>query len=624
MPTSKGIRAGRAYIELSLDDKLTQGLSKAQAQLSRFGTSIASLGARLTGLGAAIVAPLAASVKSFASLGDQIAKMSRRTGVAVEALSQLKYAAEQSGTSIEAVGSALFRMSRRVANAGTGMGPATRALEELGLSAQKLSQLAPEEQFLTLVEALNSLGDENLSKQFGFEIFGRQFEDLLPLIQQGQSGIRALMQEFDSLGGTLSKLDAERAEALADAFNRLRTSFRAMTAQIGVAFADNIVKILDAITQVVVKAQEWIRINQDVVVAVGLAGAATLALGGSLTTLGLGIKGVAASLGALKLALVVFSPGGAVAIGIAAIIGATVDWQKQVEILRNSYRGVATAISGGEIELATKIASKTFRLEWLEALTDVTTAFERFQTRYTYIGRLRSWALSLKGLTADQVRLFEEAMIATSGIAAVGKSEITGLRAELDGLIKLADVVKKRQMDAKEAAKQKEMLEPTSRSDARLLPDYSSTNTDSPISDAIRRGMIWLNDSWGDVMKFTQKHTEQMEAVRDLWAETRTPIEKYRMEMERIQELLESGKMAPELFDRAAKAARDALEAQIPDDLFQMSLDRGPLLGGARAGQVFTQENERKQDEQLKLSKDQLEALRNIEKKIQFDWAFGN
>ena len=51
--------------------------------------------------GAAIIGFGIKAVNSFADAGDAIQKMALRTGFSTEALSELKFAAEQSGASLE-------------------------------------------------------------------------------------------------------------------------------------------------------------------------------------------------------------------------------------------------------------------------------------------------------------------------------------------------------------------------------------------------------------------------------------------------------------------------------------------------------------------------------------------
>ncbi len=70
MTSAGGIRAGRAYVELTADDsKLAAGLRSAQRKLQAFGASVRSIGTQVAAAGAAILVPLALMTKRFAATG---------------------------------------------------------------------------------------------------------------------------------------------------------------------------------------------------------------------------------------------------------------------------------------------------------------------------------------------------------------------------------------------------------------------------------------------------------------------------------------------------------------------------------------------------------------------------
>jgi len=75
-----GIRAGRAFVELGVDDKLTAGLKRAQRQLQTFATGLRSAGLQLTGIAAAVGAPAAVATKTFADFEYQMARVRALTG----------------------------------------------------------------------------------------------------------------------------------------------------------------------------------------------------------------------------------------------------------------------------------------------------------------------------------------------------------------------------------------------------------------------------------------------------------------------------------------------------------------------------------------------------------------
>jgi hypothetical protein len=88
--SKRGIEAGRAVYRLMADDaEFRKGLRASVERFRDFGKKIAGIGAGIGGLGSVISAPFIGAAMQFAATGDQLDKMSIRTGVAVEELSTL-------------------------------------------------------------------------------------------------------------------------------------------------------------------------------------------------------------------------------------------------------------------------------------------------------------------------------------------------------------------------------------------------------------------------------------------------------------------------------------------------------------------------------------------------------
>jgi len=207
MATARGIRAGRAFVELFADDsKLVRGLRRAEKRIKAFGQSVRNLGLKVAGLGTALLAPLAASAKAFSSMGDQVAKMAKRTGLSVEALSELRFVASQTGTSLEALETGFRRMQRSIYDAGRGLSTATDALADLGLTFKDLESLAPEEQFKLLAEAISRA--EGPTRRVSCTTVGRSWVGCgrWHVQDQSKSAERALQgrQRGESSGTTVS------------------------------------------------------------------------------------------------------------------------------------------------------------------------------------------------------------------------------------------------------------------------------------------------------------------------------------------------------------------------------------------------------------------------------------
>ena len=99
MGATQGIRAGRAFVELGVSDKLTAGLRRAQRRLKAFGDAVRSIGARLVRASAAAIAPLAASGVIFAGFEQRMARVRALTGATGKDFQRLADEARRLGES---------------------------------------------------------------------------------------------------------------------------------------------------------------------------------------------------------------------------------------------------------------------------------------------------------------------------------------------------------------------------------------------------------------------------------------------------------------------------------------------------------------------------------------------
>jgi hypothetical protein len=235
--SAQGIRAGRAYVELYADQrKLAQGLDQASAKLKGWAAGIAGVGAAVAAAGALLTAPFVAAVKTFVDTGTQLTDMSARTGVAVESLSTLKYAAEASGGSLEEVEHAMRHLSRTQAEANAGHAEAISKLAQLGLTAKDLQGLSPDAVFRKVGAALGALPDQAQRSALAMELFGREGQRLLAMFGNTNplEGLAKALEGAAVAGSpaaaALSRLNLTAAELQAlnpsEAFQRLAVALQ--------------------------------------------------------------------------------------------------------------------------------------------------------------------------------------------------------------------------------------------------------------------------------------------------------------------------------------------------------------------------------------------------------------
>ena len=305
MAGDKGVRAGRAFVELFADDtKLAQGLRRAEMRVKKFGQSLQSIGKSMMGIGALITGPLLGAAKMFSTMGDSLAKMSKRTGFSVESLSQLGYAAEISGASIENLETGIRRMQRSISDAGRGLSTATDALAALGVSVEELAGLTPEEQFNRIADGLAGIADPTKKAAVAMELFGRAGTMLLPMMAKGAAGIAALKAEADAMGLTISTKDAKAAEVFTDKMAVMWKTLKVGAFTIGAALVPALTDAANWLIKAGRATADWIKAHEAVVATALKVGAALVGIGAAVWVIGGVTTAIGGMIGVLRLASV--------------------------------------------------------------------------------------------------------------------------------------------------------------------------------------------------------------------------------------------------------------------------------------------------------------------------------
>ncbi len=145
---------------------------------------------------------------------DSLALMSTQIGLTTDNLSRMRYAAEQmAGVSAGQFDMALRRMTRRIAEAAEGGGPAASALRAIGLEAQALSKMSPDEQFRKLADAMKTTENQGSRLRATMAIFDTEGMPLVNMLRQGSDAIREFEGEADKLGLTIDSKTAAASRA---------------------------------------------------------------------------------------------------------------------------------------------------------------------------------------------------------------------------------------------------------------------------------------------------------------------------------------------------------------------------------------------------------------------------
>lgn len=386
MAKERGIRAGRAYVELGMNNQVTRGLRAARRQLHAFGAGVKAIGVGVLVGSAAIAAPILSAGRAFAATGDALEKMSRRTGIGVEALSELGFAAEQSGGGLEVLEKGVRTMQRTINDAERGLSTAVDAFDDLGVSDERLRGLSPEEQFKAIAEAISRVEDPTKRAALAMQIFGRAGTQLLPLMEDGADGIEALQAQARRFGLTVSTESAKQAALLTDTLNILWRVVKRVWFEFGAALAPVLIETADIMARAGVTVLRWVEANRPLI-----ASAAKVARGVFIAAAATGVLflalGAAASVAAALLTPLGLAAAAVVGLGVALLKwtgagGQALDWlgdrfRDLLGFVDRVAGGVRDALMAGDIRLAAEILWLTLKLIWqkgMDALNVVWTA----------------------------------------------------------------------------------------------------------------------------------------------------------------------------------------------------------------------------------------------------------
>lgn len=250
---------------LSLLFKINADSSGAKRELSNFrgdvakeiagitneGNKLSSVIRTATGVAVGIGAIAGAAIgtgaavfnlaKQTADLGSELFDASQKTGVGAEALSALKFAADQSGSSLGEVSKAVTLFSRTVAEAARGSDEAKDKLRRLGIDPQEAIndlQGALAKAFKTINDAPDGIKQTAAAT----DAFGRSGANIIPTIKSFDGDLAALIKRAKELGVVFTDEDVRAADAFGDTLDTLRAQTRGVANEFALGFMPVITK----------------------------------------------------------------------------------------------------------------------------------------------------------------------------------------------------------------------------------------------------------------------------------------------------------------------------------------------------------------------------------------------
>ncbi len=248
---------GNLTIGTRLNSKgLKKGADESKSILQSIGKQVSVLNTALAGIGAAV--GIGFLVKGFTELTksqiDSVSATTRladRIGTTTEALSGLQYVARQAlGTSdIEGFGDALSDMQEKIGDVTLEEGGAKDIMAQLGLDAESMKNADAVTNFKAISDAISGVESKAEKLHIADTLFGGEGQKMLPLLEMGSEKIEEMQSQAKAMGLTFDEFSGGQVVTAQKAIASLTERFTGLSNQIVVQLAPYITGLIEQMQQ---------------------------------------------------------------------------------------------------------------------------------------------------------------------------------------------------------------------------------------------------------------------------------------------------------------------------------------------------------------------------------------
>lgn len=342
--------------------------------------------------GIAVGGALVASAVKAGQNADDINTLAKQTGLATDTIQKFQFASDRIDVSMDTLTGSLSKLTKNMAGAKDGTGPAAEAFAQLGVSiVDSQGNLRDNEDvFNETINALGTMTNETERDALAMQLFGKSAQDLNPLILGGADALKEMSKEAEEAGLILSQDALDSANAFADGMDEIKAVSSGIFAKVGTEVAEGLLPMLNGLLDLMTTLPTWISENSTLLTILAIAFGTITALviafniQQALLASGMTLWGAVAGFGttvttALGAAFAFLtSPIGLIIIAIGALIAIGVLLYKNWDTVKAKATELWSKITTTFENIKTGVSQKVDAVK-----TSVTTAFGKIQDTMT-------------------------------------------------------------------------------------------------------------------------------------------------------------------------------------------------------------------------------------------------
>jgi hypothetical protein len=209
---------GSLIVELSASiEKYTADLGKAAAiaeqNARRIDRAFSTVRNGLASLGVIVsAAGFVAFIKNTIDADEALLHLSQSTGIAVEQLGGISFAAKQAGTDTDGVAKAIGKFNVQIAKALDGNKTSAATFEALGISLKDLKNSSPDEILAKTADKFAQYEDGPNKAAIANAAFGKTYQSMIPLLDQGGQALADNIAYFQKYAGVTEQTAKESTD----------------------------------------------------------------------------------------------------------------------------------------------------------------------------------------------------------------------------------------------------------------------------------------------------------------------------------------------------------------------------------------------------------------------------
>jgi|GEM_PF-4828334 len=236
-------------------DKMKRGLRKIGSRLGKLGGGFKRSLRNISFFGIGAAAAIGLFADRYSKRADEVEKTSLKLGVGIEALQELRFAADRAGVAASSLDNGIKFLQKNLGELQDGTAEQVDAFRDLGLSFEDFQGLSPDKALIKAVTALGKMEDQAKKTQTAMALFGKAGTELISLSEED---IPALIKRARELGLSVTRTAAKGAAAFRNSLTDLGGAVTGLSNSLGAKLLPVLRPTVDKLTQFIVKNRESI------------------------------------------------------------------------------------------------------------------------------------------------------------------------------------------------------------------------------------------------------------------------------------------------------------------------------------------------------------------------------